>query len=177
MPAEADRKGSVCNPAQSFLAGTQQNRLGTSIVCSLLWSTPHEHWMMFSINGKIGQCDHTAPVLYLEACAAITNVSLPDPGHHVSLGTASQHSFCSPTNAQGWPSSTVKTQLQGAQRAQGQVREGLCIDGILGLVCFTNSHLSFARFSLQEGLKFDTQQKMFVCIPLCKEQPEEMLLQ
>lgn len=54
MPAEADRKGSVCNPAQSFLAGTQQNCLGTSIVCSLLWSTPHEHWMMFSITGKLG---------------------------------------------------------------------------------------------------------------------------
>lgn len=148
MPAEADRKGSVCNPAQSFLAGTQQNRLGTSIVSSLLWNTPHEHWMMFSITGKLGSVTtqlqsctwKLVQLSQMSLCLFLVII--------VSLGTASPDSFRSPTNAQGWPGSTVKTQLQGARRAQGQVREGLCTDGILGLLCFTNSHLSFARFSL-----------------------------
>lgn len=123
MPAEADRKGSVCNPAQSFLAGTQQNRLGTSIVCSLLWSTPHEHWMMFSINGKIGQCDHTAPVLYLEACAAITNVSLPVPGHHSELGHSKPgfllQSYKCPGLAQFHSQDTVARCSESSRPGQG----------------------------------------------------------
>lgn len=69
MPAEADRKGSVCNPAQSFLAGTQQNHLGTSIVCSLLWSTPHEHWMMFSITGKLGSVTTQSSLVLGSLCS------------------------------------------------------------------------------------------------------------